>query len=71
MSRQFAHFQRQTLERLRTMADPFPLLVTIAASGQGFEVHRLDDPAGTVLIAGRFQVVAAYLAGFTAGRLAD
>ncbi len=61
-SRQAQYLHRQSLQRLRAMCEPLPVIVMPAE--RGFAVRAL---AGGVLFTGRFQLVATYLAGYAHG----
>jgi len=65
LSRQMVHHRRKSLATLRALAVA-PLDVRDDGPRVGFAVHV----AGAVLIRGRYEVVAAYLMGYSAALVA-
>ena len=63
-SRQALYLRRQSLEHLRSLADPLPVIV--GHDGTRFTVALLHAPAAPVF-RGRLEVVAAWLLGFRHG----
>jgi hypothetical protein len=62
-SRQFDHLQEASLRALKALVPPACPLVVRRRDGGGFIVQTLD---GRDAHAGRYEVVAAYLAGYVA-----